>query len=130
MESDVFKPNGTGVGRIIKAGRCSMQGFEAAYRYESAFRQELLLAFIMFPISIFIAADIIQLVLLNGAMLIVLLVEIINSALEAVVDRISLEMHELSGRVKDLGSSAVFISLVLYGLIWISIIYRNFYSGD
>lgn len=130
MENNVLKPNGSGIGRIIKAGRCSMQGFKAVYKYEAAFRQELLLAVVMFPVSFFVATDLIQLALLNGAMLMVLLVEIINSALEAVVDRIGLEWHELSGRAKDLGSSAVLLSLVLYGLIWISIIYKNFLVGN
>ncbi|MDE8601547.1 diacylglycerol kinase [Marinomonas sp. RSW2] len=129
MKSNVLKPNGVGIGRIIKAGRCSMQGFGAVYRYESAFRQELLLAVVMFPISFFVTTDLIQLILLNGAMLIVLLVEIINSAVEAVVDRIGLERHELSGRAKDLGSAAVFLSLVLYSLIWFSVIYKNFVAG-
>ncbi|WP_233402678.1 diacylglycerol kinase [Marinomonas transparens] len=129
MTNNVLKPNGVGIGRILKAGRCSMQGFEAVYRHESAFRQELLLAAVMFPISLFVATDFFQLALLNGAMLVVLLVEIINSAVEAVVDRISLELHELSGRAKDLGSAAVFLSLMLYSLIWISVLYKNFAEG-
>lgn len=126
MKNTTFKPNGIGIGRIYQAGKCSIQGFKAAYQYESAFRQELLLAAAMLPISIFVAKDLSQFILLNGAMLVVLLVEIINSALEAIVDRISLELHELSGRAKDLGSAAVFLSLVLFGLVWISVLYKNF----
>jgi len=126
MENNVLKPNGVGIGRIIKAGKCSMKGFRAVYKYEASFRQELLFAIVMFPTSFLVAIDLIQLALLNGAMLIVLLVEIINSALEAVVDRIGLELHDLSGRAKDLGSAAVFISLVLYFFIWICVVYENF----
>lgn len=120
------KPNGTGVGRIIKATQCSIQGFKAVYIHESAFRQELLLALILLPLSIVVAQTPIQFALLNGVLLIVLLVEIINSAIEAVVDRISLEHHELSGRAKDLGSSAVFIALSLCVLVWGAILFNNY----
>ena len=120
------KPNSTGVGRIIKATQCSIQGFKAVYIHESAFRQELLLALILLPLSIVVAQTPIQFALLNGVLLIVLLVEIINSAIEAVVDRISLEHHELSGRAKDLGSSAVFIALSLCVLVWGAILFNNY----
>lgn len=120
------KPNGKGVGRIIKATQCSIQGFKAVYTHESAFRQELLLALILLPLSIVVAQTPIQFALLNGVLLIVLLVEIINSAIEAVVDRISLEHHELSGRAKDLGSSAVFIALSLCVLVWSAILFNNY----
>lgn len=120
------KPNGTGLGRIIKASKCSWLGFKAAFIHESAFRQELLLAAILLPISFFIAQDIMQLAMLNGVLLIVLMVEILNSAIEATVDRIGLEHHELSGRAKDLGSAAVFLALMLCLLVWLSVIYHVF----
>ena len=124
------KPNGTGLGRAIKAFRCSMLGFSAAFRHESAFRQELLLTAILLPISFFIATSGVQLALLISALIIVLLAEIINSAIEAVVDRIGLEHHELSGRAKDLGSSAVFLALSLCFVVWAGVIYDVFISDQ
>lgn len=120
------KPNGTGLGRIIKASKCSWLGFKAAFTYESAFRQELLLAVILVPISFFIAQDTFQFTMLNGVLLIVLMIEILNSAIEAIVDRIGFEHHELSGRAKDLGSAAVFLALMLCLLVWLGVIYHVF----
>jgi diacylglycerol kinase (ATP) len=120
------KPNGTGLGRIIKAYKCSMQGFSAAFKHESAFRQELLLAAILLPISFLVATTGVQLALLIAALIIVLLAEIVNSAIEAVVDRVGLEHHELSGRAKDMGSSAVFLALTLCAVIWAGVIYDVF----
>ena len=124
------KPNGTGFGRVIKAFKCSMLGFSAAIKHESAFRQELLLAAILLPISFFIASTGTQLALLIGALIIVLLAEIINSAIEAAVDRVGTEHHELSGRAKDLGSSAVFLALTLCFVIWAGIIYDVFFADQ
>ena len=124
------KPNGTGFGRVIKAFKCSMLGFSAAIKHESAFRQELLLAAILLPISFFIASTGTQLALLIGALIIVLLAEIINSAIEAVVDRVGTEHHELSGRAKDLGSSAVFLALTLCFVVWAGIIYDVFFANQ
>jgi len=120
------KPNGSGFGRIIKAGNCSFLGFKAAYKYESAFRQELMLALVLLPFSFVIADNSMQLALLISGLLFVLIVEIINSAIEAVVDRVGLEHNELSGRAKDLGSAAVFLALTLCFLVWAGVIYHNF----
>jgi diacylglycerol kinase (ATP) len=122
------KPNGAGFSRILKAMRCSILGFKAAYKHESAFRQELCLSLLLLPVSLYIANSGMQLALLLGALILLLLVEVINSALEAVVDRIGLEHHELSGRAKDLGSAAVFLAIFLCVTIWAGIVFDNYFS--
>jgi len=122
------KPNGTGLIRLLKATRCSMLGFKAAYKHESAFRQELWLCCLLLPVSLFIATSGVQLGLLIGSLLLILLVEVINSAIEAIVDRIGLELHELSGRAKDLGSTAVFLALCIFVVIWVGIIFDNYFK--
>jgi diacylglycerol kinase (ATP) len=120
------KPNGVGLSRVLKATRCSILGFKAAYKHESAFRQELWLCFLLLPVSVFIADSGVQLALLIGTSILLLLVEIINSAIEAVVDRIGLEQHELSGRAKDLGSAAVFLALCICVITWLGVIFDNY----
>ena len=122
------KPNGSGFNRILKATRCSMLGFKAAFKHESAFRQELWLCCLLLPISLFIANSGVQLGLLIGSLLLILLVEVINSAIEAIVDRIGLEQHELSGRAKDLGSTAVFLALSIFVVIWAGVIFDNYFN--
>jgi len=122
------KPNGSGVRRIIKAARCSLLGFKAAYKHESAFRQELFLCLMLTPVAFIVANSGIQFALLFASLILLLLVEIINSAIEAVVDRIGLEHHELSGRAKDLGSAAVFLALGICVVIWLSVIFDNYFS--
>ena len=112
------KPNGTGLKRLYKATSCSIQGFRAAYIHESAFRQELLVCAILFPCSFVIASSLNEWLMLIASLLFLLLVEIINSAIEALADQISVEHHELLGRAKDLGSAAVFLALMLVTLIW------------
>jgi len=122
------KPNGTGLTRVLKATRCSMLGFKAAYKHESAFRQELWLCCLLLPLSFFIATSGVQLGLLIASLLLILLVEVINSAIEAIVDRIGLELHELSGRAKDLGSTAVFLALCICVVIWAGVIFDNYFT--
>jgi len=122
------KPNGSGFTRILKAARCSMLGFKAVYKHESAFRQELLLCCLLLPTSLFIANNGVQLGLLIGSLLLILLAEVINSAIEAIVDRIGLELHELSGRAKDLGSTAVFLALSICVVIWTGVIFDNYFN--
>ena len=112
------KPNGTGIGRIVKAARCSMQGFSASWRYESAFRQEATLTLLSIPAAIWLAESVAQFALLLAVWCLVLVVELLNSAIESLTDRVSLERHELSGRAKDMGSAAVFVSLVIVALVW------------
>ena len=122
------KPNGVGFSRILKAMRCSFLGLKAAYKHESAFRQELCLSLLLLPLSLFIAKSGIQLALLIGSLTLLLLAEVINSAIEAVVDRIGLDHHELSGRAKDLGSAAVFLALCFCAITWAGILFDNYFS--
>ncbi|MFN3628987.1 MAG: diacylglycerol kinase [Casimicrobiaceae bacterium] len=112
-----FKSRG-GVRRIWNATRYSLQGFAHALRHEAAFRQELAMLAITFAIAWWAAVPWLHLALLAIAGSLVLAVELLNSAVEAAVDRISLEAHPLSGRAKDLGSAAVAVVLVVYTLLW------------
>ena len=116
MNNDRNKP--TGLTRLFRAFGNSMKGFVGVYRHEAAFRQELLLAVILAPLGAWLGHNGIERALLIGSVLLVLLVEILNSAVEAVVDRIGLERHELSGLAKDLGSAAVFLALTLVAVTW------------
>lgn len=115
-----FKSTG-GPARLVNALRYSMRGLGHAFRKESAFRQELALAVVLVPLALWLSVTPVERVALIGSVLLVLIVELINSSVEAVVDRISLERHELSGRAKDLGSAAVFVALVLCALTWLVI---------
>lgn len=108
----------TGLNRLLRAFGHSMQGLRAAWRNESAFRQESALALVMIPASWWVGEGWIEVALLAGAVMGVLIVELLNSAIETTVDRISYELHELSKRAKDIASAAVFLSLLLCGSIW------------
>jgi diacylglycerol kinase (ATP) len=108
----------TGLKRVVMAGVYSLNGFKAAFANEAAFRQELLLALIFVPVAFFIDVSGVERVLLICVTILVLIVELLNSAVEAVVDRIGLEKNELSGRAKDLGSAAVLLSLLLWAYVW------------
>ncbi|EKA6937230.1 diacylglycerol kinase [Escherichia coli] len=108
----------TGVTRIIKAAGYSWKGLCAAWRYEAAFRQEYILVLSALIISFWLDVDSVTRVLLIGSAMMVIIVEIINSAIEAVVDRIGSEHHELSGRAKDMGSAAVLITILVAIIIW------------
>ena len=116
------KPGNTGLKRIVKAGGYSVAGIKAAFKHEAAFRQESLLFFILAPLAFYVGETAIEIILLISCLLIVLITELLNSAIEAVVDRIGSEFHELSGRAKDIGSAAVFVSLVLVAGIWLTIL--------
>jgi diacylglycerol kinase (ATP) len=116
------KTGNTGLTRIIKAAGYSKQGLQAAWANEAAFRQEVLLALIMIPAAFWVAENSIELILLISVVFLVLIVELLNSAVEAVVDRIGDEHHELAGRAKDIGSAAVLISLVLTAVVWAIIV--------
>ncbi|MGO4998655.1 diacylglycerol kinase [Oceanisphaera sp. W20_SRM_FM3] len=113
-----MKPGKTGLARIIAAGGYSMQGFKAAYRHEAAFRQETWLFIILLPVALLWPVSLLAKALLIASLFLVLIVELVNSAIEAVVDRIGPEHHELSGRAKDIGSAAVFLALVLVAITW------------
>ena len=120
------KPGVTGFKRIINATGYSWLGLKAAYKHESAFRQELWLAIIMIPLGYYLGQDWTDKAALICSVLLVLVVELLNSGIEAVVDRIGDERHKLSGRAKDMGSAAVFISLWLTVICWGLVIYENF----
>ncbi len=112
------KPGNTGIKRIIRAGGYSWSGLCAAFRHEAAFRQELALCLLLIPLGLWLGETGVERALLVGSLLLVLMVELLNSAVEAVVDRIGAEPHELSGRAKDLGSAAVFVALLNVVVIW------------
>lgn len=116
----------TGISRVLHATGHSIDGLRAAYRNESAFRQEFWLAILMIPASFWLGRNWIEVVLLAGTVLIVLIVELLNSGIEAAIDRISFELHELSGRAKDYASAAVFLSLVLCGAVWLTALWQRF----
>ena len=122
------KTGATGLTRIINAFGYSMKGIRAAILHESAFRQEAVLFVIMLPAAIWLGRNWLDYILLIGSLFIVLIVELINSAIEAVVDRISHEYSELAGRAKDMGSAAVLISLVNVMLVWGLIIFNRFWG--
>ena len=113
----------TGLRRIILAMGYSLQGLKSTFKYEAAFRQELLLAVLLIPIACFLEVSQIERILLIASLALVLIVEAINSAIEAVVDRIGSEHHELAGRAKDMGSAAVFLTLGLSAYIWLEILF-------
>ena len=116
----------TGLKRIINAFGYSMKGLRAAFKHESAFRQELALLVILLPLAILLGQNIVDYSILIGSLLLVLIVELLNSAVEAVVDRIGDEHNELAGRAKDMGSAAVFISLLNVAVIWSMYVFQYF----
>lgn len=112
------KPGHKGIKRLIAATRYSAKGLQAAWKHESAFRQESLLGLIMLPLALLLGETVAQRAVLIGVCFLVLIVELLNSAIEAAVDRIGTEHHELAGRAKDMGSAAVSLSLLLVWLTW------------
>ena len=108
----------TGIRRVWNAFFYSIEGLRAAYRHEDAFRQEVLLAVLLIPAALFLPVGGTGKALMIGAVLLVLIVELLNSAVEAAVDRISLENHALAKRAKDIGSAAVMLSLFNVVLVW------------
>jgi diacylglycerol kinase (ATP) len=117
------KPGATGIKRIINAAGYSIRGLTAAIKHESAFRQELALVAVLTPIAIYLGQDNIERSILIGSLLLVLIVELLNSAIESLVDRVGHEHHELSGQAKDMGSAAVFVSLANVVIMWGIIIF-------
>ncbi|HEX6637824.1 MAG TPA: diacylglycerol kinase [Steroidobacteraceae bacterium] len=119
---DRFKPSG--FARILKAARVSWMGLSGAFREEAAFRQELALAALVIPLGLWLGRNGVERALLVAPMFLVLLVELINSAIEAIVDRIGLERHKLSGLAKDIGSAAVLMSLLMLAVVWVLVLWR------
>ncbi len=108
----------TGARRLINALHYTRAGIAAAWRTQEAFRQEVLLGVVLMPLAMWLGGGVVERVLLSGSLLLVLIVELLNSGIEAVVDRIGPEHHELAGRAKDMGSAAVFLALVNVVMIW------------
>ena len=109
--------------RVVRATGYSMKGLKSAYIHEAAFRQEVWLSFFLIPIGFYLGDGAIEKILLVGSVLLVLAMELLNSAVEAVVDRIGSEYHELSGRAKDTGSAAVFMTMVIFVITWCLILF-------
>jgi diacylglycerol kinase (ATP) len=122
MESESPFKGKTGLQRVLNATRYSLEGLAAAARHEDAFRQELMLAAILVPLGLWLGNGGVERALLVGSVLLVLVVELLNSAVEATVDRVSLEDHRLAKRAKDLGSAAVMMSLVTVAAVWLLVL--------
>jgi diacylglycerol kinase (ATP) len=116
----------TGLRRIINAFGYSMKGLRAAFKHESAFRQETALLIVLLPIAILLGQNIVDYSILIGSLFLVIIVELLNSAVEAVVDRVGDEHNKLAGRAKDMGSAAVFVSLINVIVIWSMYCYQFF----
>ncbi len=112
----------TGLRRVLNAFHYSLAGLQAAYRCEDAFRQEVWLAAIMLPVACLLPVEGVGRALMIASVLLVLVVELINSALEAAVDRIGLEDHRLAKRAKDIGSAAVFVALFNVAAVWVNVL--------
>ncbi|WMD20158.1 diacylglycerol kinase [Achromobacter seleniivolatilans] len=120
-----FKSSG-GARRILNALRYSLQGLKAAIKYEAAFRQELALAVLMIPAAFFLGRTTVEVFFLIGTVIMVLAAELLNSAIEALADALSVERHPLLGRAKDLGSAAVMLLLIFAGTVWVGVAISRF----
>jgi diacylglycerol kinase (ATP) len=114
-----------GLDRILRATGNSFNGLRLAFRGESAFRQETLAAAVLVPAAFWLGQGWVQVALLAGSVLVVMIVELLNSAIEAAIDRISFELHDLSKRAKDLGSAAVMMALLLCGGVWAGALWQR-----
>ena len=117
------KPGKVGLSRVLSASKYSYQGLRAQWQHEAAFRQEVCLFLIALPLALWLGDNGLERAVLIFSVGMVLIVETFNSSVEAVVDRISHEHHELSGRAKDLGSAAVMLALVLAAVVWLVILF-------
>jgi len=108
----------SGIERIVKAFGYSMQGFRQCFTYEAAFRQEVALSVLLIPLAWWLGETGLEQAVMIASWLMVLVIELINSAIEAAIDRFGDEQHELSGRAKDIGSAAVFLAITIAGLVW------------
>jgi len=116
----------TGLDRVLHATGYSWSGLRTAYRNESAFRQETALALVLVPAAFWLGRNWVETALLAGSVLLVLIVELLNSAIEAAIDRISFELHDLSKLAKDFGSAAVMLALLLCGGIWAAALWQRY----
>jgi diacylglycerol kinase (ATP) len=122
--SDRLKP--TGLTRIFRAFGYSAKGFAQTWREEAAFRQEATLAVLVIPLGVYLGHSGVERALLVSPMLLILIVELLNSAVEAVVDRSGMERHPLAGMAKDMGSAAVLLSFILLGTVWFLVLFDHF----
>lgn len=120
LGTERYKPRG--LTRILRAVVSSVQGLAGAFREEAAFRQELAFATLVIPLGLWLGHSGVERALLIAPMLLILIVELLNSAIEATVDRIGLERHVLAGLAKDIGSAAVFVSFVLLAAVWLLVL--------
>jgi len=116
------KTGATGITRIINAAGYSWLGLKATWQNEAAFRQELLLCLLLLPAAVYLGETVADIAILIASLLFILVVELINSAIEAVVDRFGDEIHPLSGRAKDMGSATVLLAFVIAGLVWLAVL--------
>lgn len=116
----------TGIDRVARAMGYSVQGLVLAVRTESAFRQESALALLMLPAAFWLGRNWVEVALLAGTVVLVLIVELLNSGIEAAIDRVSFDMHELSKRAKDFGSAAVLLALLFCGGTWAAALFHRF----
>lgn len=116
-EESPFKGK-TGLRRLMNAFGYSLDGFKAAFKHEDAFRQEVFLAVFLIPLALYLEGEALHRILMIGSIFLVLIVELLNSAVEAVVDRVSIERHALAKRAKDIGSAAVFVALTNVVVTW------------
>ena len=119
-------PRRTGVSRVWYAAKYSWLGFKTAWKSEAAFRQELVLAVLMVPSIFILASTAVERLLMFASIALVLIVELLNSAIEATVNRVGMEIHPLSGAAKDMGSAAVLISLLFAGAVWVVFLVQYF----
>ena len=111
-----------GIQRLVAAWSNSRAGLKACWQHEEAFRQEVIISLIAIPLALYLGESAVERSILIGSLLLLLVIELLNSAIEITVDRIGLEHHELSGRAKDIGSAAVFLGMVLVGSSWLIIL--------
>lgn len=124
MSKEPFIKKNQGFKRLRKAAFYSYKGVISSFRHEAAFRQELVAAIVLIPLAHWLPVNTEQRILLVGSVVLVLIVELLNSAVESVVDRVGYEHHELAGRAKDQGSAAVFIALGLWAYVWGSVLWN------
>ena len=122
-----MKPGLKGLARIFAAGGNSMNGIRDAWIYESAFRQNVSLSIVLLILSAWLAETLVEWLLLIFPLFLLIIVELLNSAIENTVDRVGAESHILSGRAKDMGSAAVFFCLILIATVWLSMAWSKFY---
>jgi len=123
-----MKPSHTGLKHLKHSTHYSLKGLNAAFRHEAAFRQEVVLTVLLLPLAWWISEGPVSWLILVGSCFLVLITELLNSAIESVVDRIGPEKHELSGRAKDIGSAAVMLALLLAGLAWGLLGWQKFFG--